>query len=553
MSFRAEEEPSVPAYDIRYSNGLRAEFVKVQGVPGSPGPLGLPRTGSRLRISDVFGNSVETDYYPGRQVVLPPVFDPLPAQPASNPQPLPNTAAMFADTAAMAEIKQQAPGHVLVIRRNGKAWIDISRGYARVDEPGVSARAMTADTIISIASMSKPVTATAVVAMMDDWAKLRAEVQTIGLRGAPRAELRVRTGGVFATIDVPTVLVPLFSDRARAQAVIGSGLPPRTPDRVRRALDAFVAGTLTVRQPLEAPPGFFGLLKRVVLGQAPGYDLPVLPLIRERLGQGNYDPVAATRTVAQFLLHSAGFTDNGLDRTYSEPAGGRATFDYWGLVRTAMTRPPGPAVRSYFNVNYDVLTCVVEACTETSFDDYLRGRLFHDPRFDCIRRRVVDTPTCALYYAGTGPAFANGVVFSDYTDWTGDGGLYVTGRQFTDWLHALFAGEPLAQRGRPAAPLVSAEGHEALFGASQFFCGDTAQRFTKLTPTTRRYQHNGGVGRLNGNIAIIVAKGGTIYTGFYAANSDLAADDPWNAVVDALVWDDRSDLPRPADWLPPGP
>lgn len=182
---------------------------------------------------------------------------------------------------------------------------------------------------------------------------------------------------------------------------------------------------------------------------------------------------------------------------------------------------------------------VIEACTGTSFHDYATRRLFADPAFSHIRQKVVEPNLGALYYGGPGPNWTGGVQFSDYTNWPGNGGFYASASQLTDWMYKLYERIPVRLDGSDdgnVAPLVSATGHDNLFGTTGYFTlgrstidgGPAGARF--------RYQHNGGTGgnggSVNGNLAIIVSPGGTSYAALFVANGDLDADKAFNKAVD---------------------
>jgi CubicO group peptidase (beta-lactamase class C family) len=355
----------------------------------------------QIIVSDPAGHRVEAPVVP--VFVLPPEFDPS-ASAAQALRPL---------------VDANAPGYVFLIRKDGETWANATRGLARVAAAGVVAQNMTNDTIVHLASMSKPITATAVAAMIDDWTSMRDAIAALGSPGAPTQIMHLGP----LEIAVPTVLVPLFSDRGRAATFLSGTWLTHVHPKVRTALDAFANHGATISPQPVSPPGYFGLLRRVLDHVAvPGYADPFLPLIRGRLGAGaTIGAGVDTITIADLLTHHTDLTSRALNPALhsaaeiaavapSEPNGGLARNDYWGFVKLLLAEPCNRMANiNYGNNNYTVLTTVIEACTDTTFDDYVTRRLFFDPRFSRIRRRVVDPALGALYYSGAAPNWAGGV------------------------------------------------------------------------------------------------------------------------------------------------
>jgi CubicO group peptidase (beta-lactamase class C family) len=330
------------------------------------------------------------------------------------------------------------------------------------------------------------------------------------------------------------------------------GLPAGTSDSVGAALRAFANGNATVVTPPIVPPGHFGLLRRVLAGEnVPDYADPFLPLIRDRLGAGaTIGAQVDTITLHDLLTHWTGFAENPAGPLTPEeqaslatdqPMDGLATIDYWAFVRLLLrddvVRPANPGV-FYKNSNFTILTTIIEACTDTTFDDYVTRRLFADERFRHVRRRVVDRDRDAFYYSGSPPNWAGGVRFSDYSNWPGNGGFYATANQLTDWLHALYTGEVVAGA-IESAPLISVAGRSKLFDTTGYFSLGISNRGGPAA-SSQRYQHNGGTGgnggSVNGNVAIIVSPAGPVFTALFVANGSVGADPPWDAVVSAVTW-----------------
>ncbi len=510
-----------------------------------------------IHLSDQAGHAINT---PDVQTfVLPPWFDPPPpADGPTDPVLTAGSPSALADAAIRPLVEPNAPGYIFLVRKDGTEWVNATRGFARAPLPGISARAMTNDTIINLASMSKPITATAVVAMIDDWTAIRDAVAAIGTPGAPTQHIQVVRQRLISQsrldVDVPQVLAPLFASRPLAAQFLPL-LPASVSAAVRNALRLLANDITTFVSPVPAtPPGYAGLLRRVLQGVAvPAFAAPFLPLIQAGLRSGT-TPGAGVNliSIANLLTHNTTLKRNDPSDLNpalhtaaeiasvgkSEPAGGLASFDYWGFVSLLVREPGGTAGQQYHNNNYTVLTTVVEACTETTFDNYVTRRLFSDPRFNCIRRRVVDPNREAFYHRGTPPNWSGGVRLADYSNWPGNGGFYATANQLTDWLHALYTREVvtgLAQN----APLISAAGFASLFGVNAFFSLGIGTRFGPAA-ALNRFQHNGGTsvggGDVNGNLAIIDSPSHTIYTAFFVANGTILADPPFEAAVASLPW-----------------
>ena len=435
-----------------------------------------------------------------------------------------------------------APGQVLLIRRNNEDWVDATRGAASIGSIRALDRPMTRDTIMHLASMTKPVTATAVAAMIDDWKALHSAVHS------PNGDLyRVRIG--TRSVEVPACLAALFSDRQQAALFVDGPWPTTVPSEFVTALRLFVQGPLTVRSAPEAPPGYYGLLKRVLRDDpVPDFDSKFLPLIRERLGDSPIGGGVDQITITNLMRHFTGLVGKPTANLHTQaelqaiqdtqPLGGAATFPLWPWMRLVLGETVPAATRVYTNNNYIVLTAVIEACTETTYADYSIRRLFADPRFSTIRRNVADSLRSAKYYSGARLNFTGGWYLSDYTAFPGHGGLYVTAPQFLDWLHALYTKEPVTVPGG-IAPLLSDSSHrELLEGARYAFVG-TGPVFHPEEPK-HRFEVAGGTNvngaAVNGKFAIIPADSGALFTVFYCANGSLDAAGPFNALRDKLTW-----------------
>lgn len=508
----------------------------------------------RVLITDYDGHSFEAPAAP--VILLPHEFDIQPDEAPTDPAPAAGSASAQADAVLDAQVTPNAPGHVFLIRRDGAVWVDATQGLARVARAGLSARAMTNDTIVHLASMSKPITATAFVAMLDDWAAIRDAVAALGTVGAPTQKVRLLYRlwifRVYREYDVPTVLLPLFTDRERARSFLDAGLPPAVGANIRTALEHFVAGWRVVSPMPAVAPGHFGLLRRVLDGVAvPNYADPFLPLIAARLALGgSVGTNVDTITLDDLLRHRTDLTSRSPNPALhtaaeiaavqsTEPEGGLATDPYWAWLRLLLAEPANQVgFTDYGNNNFRVLTAVIEACADTTFDDYVTRRLFFDDRFSRIRRRVVEPGMGALYYNGTAPNWTRGGLLSDYSNFGGHGGFYGTANQITDWLTALYTGETVARVGGDA-PLISAIGLTNLFDTVGYFSLGITNRAGPASAATR-FQHNGGtgnaVGAINGNLAIVVTPSGVVHAALFVANGNVAADPPFEGAIAALTW-----------------
>jgi CubicO group peptidase (beta-lactamase class C family) len=473
------------------------------------------------------------------------------------------------DASAVADIKLQsllddkAPGRAFFVRKNGNDWADACAGQARLTRIGVAGRAMTRDTIIHIASMSKPICATAIVAMIDDWTAIQAarsnpNAPTQVVRFDPG--LRVRLGLRPSTVrraTVPAFLAPLFASRKLAKSFLDDGLLNGIPGNGAEILRAFATSTgITATPDQPTPPGHVGLLRRVLMAAPPPtLDSLFLPLVQRNIEDAARQ-VAGTAlfgagingiTLRQLLTHTSpivnGINNNpalrnvpGWNEAQSdEPTdGSAATFHLWPYL-LILLRQDANQGSVYKNDNYTILGGVVEACTETPYDDYVEKRLLFDDRFDRIRRRVV-SQNSAYYYQGTRPFWTIGNPLPDYRGFSAAGGFYTTASQMTDWLHALFTRQDVNQV-LGAAPLVTTSGFTLLFGAANkvFSGGNMPTVGTNITS----YPHNGGTGvgtgSINGKMAIFRDPGGDIHTAFLAGNGSFDAEPPFNETIKALI------------------
>ncbi len=509
-----------------------------------------------LTISDDQGHSFTTvpiahGALDGFRFVLPPSI------PAGGPS-------RRANAALKDKADGKVPGWVFLVRKNGVGWAHSVRGLARLPGPGISPAPMSLDTILHIASMSKPICATALVAMIEDWGRIQKAIT--GLRtGAtiPKSPFTFvlnepgQPSRQVASFSVPTVLAPLFSDRGVARELVSANLLGSVAtDPGVSAIVAFANwNALTVTPAPVVPPGHLGLLRRVLSGEGPpAYTTPFLGLIQARLSATAASVGGAVQiatgvnliTLDQLLRHRTNLQGGLWDRTMSsvpgwaeaqpDESGGQATFRLWPYVLLHLRQALATATTGYLNDNYTMLGAVIEACTETTYDRFVEQRLFSDPRFSTIRRRVVAPANAARYYQGAAPLFTGGVAFPSYTGWSAAGGFYATANQITDWMHVLRSREPVRQV-TGNSPLLSPASVATLFGSTYFSGGGT----DTLRGTVTSHRHNGGTsvtgGSVNGKLSILDGPGASIHTAFFAANGSLGGDAAFDPTMDELVQD----------------
>jgi CubicO group peptidase (beta-lactamase class C family) len=200
-----------------------------------------------------------------------------------------------------------------------------------------------------------------------------------------------------------------------------------------------------------------------------------------------------------------------------------------------------PGENKYRNVNYSILGAFIETVAEQRYADWVRFRVLGDAaEFPSIERRAVPHALAAKYYPDGFATRANpgraGVLHPDYTNWSADGGFYVTASQFTDWMYAVYAG----LRVRGGRPIVSSSGRTLLFGDRPIFSGGNRLAAANAAGTTYfGFEKNGGTGAAggstNGNLKIFTPRdGGPVYTAFVLVNGSARAEDFFNPLFDEL-------------------
>jgi CubicO group peptidase (beta-lactamase class C family) len=459
--------------------------------------------------------------------------------------------------------KPCAPGVVFMVRRDGQPFVSLGYGWARIPMPPATtpvppvdiALPMTEETVVQIASMAKPFCAAAVVALMDDWNEMRD-----GLANLPPPP----TPAPPATIDpsvVPPLLRPLFDD-PRYAARIDSASMQRIPDAwrpwVQAAADRERAHPFV---PWRSDPFQGGLLLSVLrLGAPLTGDTKVIDLMKRRLraesdagGEVLGDVNNLPTTLRELLMHRSGLREETeLDGASQQPPEGYAVYPLWDRVILLLSDGPTDGLtsghpRNYTNSNYSILGAMIEAVTEQRYTDWLRYRVIRDlARFPSIDRRAAPQALAARYYGedvGTGdPAALRGTSFGDYTNWSADGGCYVTAAQFTDWMYALYAGLQLSD----GKPLVSAAGHALLFGPEAWFVGGNLLHGPSAAGTLYDgFEHNGGAGTSAGTCSGIMKiftpqaaagmQGGPVYTACLLANGPVVAENLFYPLFNALM------------------
>jgi CubicO group peptidase (beta-lactamase class C family) len=447
-----------------------------------------------------------------------------------------------------------APGWEYKLRLNGGEYADAPYGLAQAALP------MRNDTIIHVASMSKPVCVTAFVAMREDWMELANAVKGAGpLSAVHKVEtpsLHLATPKVRPPVhEVPQWLLPALSNAALAEKLVEEGLLKIVPQHLHAVVDGIAGRRIAHLPHVFVPPGFSGLLGLVLAGVAvPALEDPFLPLIQAKLqakaaGLGiSWQPGTGVRNVTldQIITHTSAIRDGITDQsifnaiptahTFEPTDGSRATCDIWAYLLAFLSQP-ADGNTGYKNDDYNVLGGVVEACVGMDYDDYVYARLFSDPQFGALRRYVTDPSNSAHYYSGLGPNFSGGIPFPDYRGWGASGGFYYAADQITQWLYALKSGANVqGPRGvGTSAPLVSADGRALLFEQKAYFAAGARNQVSGWTS----YTHNGGTGvgsgSVNGDMGIAVGPSGDIMTAFFCANGSLNANPPFDAALSAIL------------------
>ncbi|WP_295631478.1 serine hydrolase [Novosphingobium sp.] len=467
----------------------------------------------------------------------------------------------------------RVPGATYLMRREGVVHADGSVGLARVLTPTVAEQAMNRDTIIHIGSMSKPLTATAMVALFDDWNALADLIESVRAeRPVPTTHYSIPAGGRApgAAFDLPDVLAPLLIDPALAHEVRDKGGLAGFPQRIIDALNAVSvsAPRLPSPQPPHHAPWHARLLRQALLVTLrPNYDAPFLPLLTDYLGNATtVGNGLQDITLKQLLCHQTYFfggihpglhTKEENDKIASDqptaiglwPAGSpvpAATVDNGAQVVALLKEGGGPfPAGAYANENYSVAGVIIEACTGMKLNDYQNARLLADPRFARLRRHVVDPSLGALYYAGLQSQWHAGVSWPDWSAWGGAGGFYGSANVITDWLYALAARQAVAQW-NGAAPLVTQAGHDTLFTNDHLFDAGVEEKLGAAQ--FKFYRHSGGLdwggGSANGFFGIYFGPGSTIHTAFYCSNGNHGADGAFYQTAQKIVADGYWTVPH---------
>jgi len=433
------------------------------------------------------------------------------------------------------------PGCVFMVRRDGQPFVSVAAGWARMPTgaPGSVTvddhLPMSEETVVHIASMAKSICAVAVAALMDDWNNLFER-----LRHLPAPP----TANPPAMIDpdtVPAAIRPLFEQPRLAMRIDGE-LMPRIPPRWR----PWVVASANRPQAASIPPRHTypfaaGLLISVLrLWDKLTPATPVLRLMHRRLVMEAH--VAGLTVVSRadtnlltlmdLLRHESGLREeDATDGNAAEPADGLASYPLWPRVINVLNDGRIQAA-GYRNVNFSILGAVIEAVTEQRYTDWVRFRVLGDAtRFPAIERRAVPRALAAKYYPDGFATLANpaatGVFHPDYTNWSANGGFYVTASEFTDWMYAVYAGLPV----RGGTPIVSGGGRTLLFGADPIFSGGNRLSMVNTAGTAYYgFEKNGGTGvaggSTNGNLKIFTPQhaGGPVYTAFVLMNGAAAAE-----------------------------
>jgi hypothetical protein len=326
-----------------------------QGTHLEDDPLDHPTF--KITVDDDLGQSFTTppffyDAINDLEIILPPNF-------LHPPSSLDSSPSAVAERSLHHNVDPFAPGREFMVRKDGAIWAEAANGVARLGTFGQRPMAMINDTIIQIASMSKPICATALVAMIDDWTAIKSAIDGLGSTSTRDSQsltfsLHVFTGIPdlrLGTISIPNVLAPLFASRSVARQFVSQGLIGALPTPLSDWLLRFAMSEMIVVRPVPSvPPGHFGLLRRVLQGvQPPAYGDPFLPLIESKLRAtaasvgGNYQPGTGIDVIKlqELLVHSSaliiGLQDPSLQQQpgwtaaqSQQPAdGSQVTFNLW--------------------------------------------------------------------------------------------------------------------------------------------------------------------------------------------------------------------------------
>ena len=288
------------------------------------------------------------------------------------------------------------PGCVFYVTRNGRPFADGSFGDARRPGSPDGQIAMSASSLVHIASIGKVICIVAILRLMQEWNRILGQPAK---SGEPKLDQTAHASGV--ALNFGTKVFPL--------------------------LKSFLDGSL-----IASYPSFPGQnVRNITIGQllghtsdlAQGYDdadlngLPHDDVEHEPQGEGT-SHIDLPKAVTALLRHDA---------------------------IPPVTDPPTPPNQyRYNNAGYTVLGAVIEATTGAFYTDWVQQRLLSDPRFADISRKVVDPLRSARYYQrDDNGVFSGGVHHPNYTSWSADGGWYVSAAAFCEWVEAVMRKEPV--------------------------------------------------------------------------------------------------------------
>lgn len=231
------------------------------------------------------------------------------------------------------ELAGKAMGWAFQLSRNATPLATVCEGYARAPwEDEFPALPMSPDLRLHMASMSKSITACAVMLAIDDWTRARAAIT------------------------------------AYWNTVPGGGKPDD-------------AGTFVIAKNLRLHPAFvrkvrdltdFGIVGSV----SPNVDFPAVNLLKYPYGR--FLPPASTLgvgagavTVKQLMMHQSGINYDGINwhDEWSD------SFDVALFLRDAFARKTDPIYNGYQGGNSVILRWIVEGLTETPFHEYVKLRI----------------------------------------------------------------------------------------------------------------------------------------------------------------------------------
>lgn len=299
---------------------------------------------------------------------------------------------------------KSVPGCVFYITRNGIPFADGSFGWARLPGSPEGQSPVTVNTMMHTASVGKVFTLFTLLIMIQEW-------------NAIHSKLNVNPAWTpFNPNDVPfRNFVKNFGKEIDLDAKMFPLVRPFLDD-------SLIAGYLSS-----------GLVYPGLNVQ----DITLRDLVNHSSG-----------LLFNFNLADTGVTD--IKAVKYEPSdGGMAVFDSKKIMTAILKNDANTQSTGYQNVNYILIGAIIESVTGRSYNEYAVTRLFRgDANYSDLRRRVTDLSKNTRYYINRfNNNFIGGVLHPDYSNFSADGGWYMSAKQFCKWFDKAMNGE-LIGRGR---------------------------------------------------------------------------------------------------------